>query len=45
MVVNVIEEGDLSVAHRPSILQLLGNAMARNFYGGDVGAGYLALEG
>lgn len=44
-VVDVIEEGNLSVACRPPTIQLLEGAVARNFHGGVVGTNYLASEG
>lgn len=39
------KNGDLSIAYRPPILQLLKGTMAKSFNGEVVGVGYLAPEG
>lgn len=44
-IVDVVEAGDLLVAHQPLIFQMLGGTMARSFYGGVLGVRYLTLEG
>jgi hypothetical protein len=44
-VVDAIKEGDLFIARRSPILQLLGGTEVRSFHEGVVGAGYLALKG
>lgn len=44
-VVDAIKKGDLTVACRPSILQLLGGMVARRFCDGVVHSGYLVLGG
>jgi hypothetical protein len=44
-VVDVVEDGDLSIISRPPTLQVLRGTMVRSFYGRVAGVGHLVVEG